>query len=203
MRFEKLLRIHHDVFAKDDSSFGLCPWVTFRIDTQGHPPIKQAARLVPLHYRKAVYDTKMKYLEQGYLVPSQSPWTSPILCVPEKDGSVRVAVDYRALNAVTRVPAIPIPRIKEILQRLGQKKLFHSIDISFGYHNIPVHNADQEKTAIILSDLGLPSRQFAFTRLSFGLANAPGIFQAVTDRLVAPAKEVKPENDLGEIVALY
>jgi len=123
-RFEKLLRIHHDVFAKDDSSFGLCPWVTFRIDTQGHPPIKKAARPIPLHYRKAVYDTIMKYLDQGCLVTSQSPWASPIPGVPKKDGSVRVAVDYRALNEVTRVSAIPIPRIKEILQKLVRRNCF-------------------------------------------------------------------------------
>ncbi|KAK3916580.1 putative translation initiation factor IF-2 [Frankliniella fusca] len=52
-----LLRKHHDVFAKDNTTFGKCPWIKFRIDTGDHPPIKQTARPIPLHYRQAVMET--------------------------------------------------------------------------------------------------------------------------------------------------
>ena len=73
---EKLLRRHLDVFAPDNFTFGRCPWMKFRIDTGDHPPIKQNARPVPLHYRKEVYETFMKYLKMGAIRPSQSAWPS-------------------------------------------------------------------------------------------------------------------------------
>ncbi|KAK3922564.1 Coilin, partial [Frankliniella fusca] len=66
---EDLLRKHHDVFAKDNTTFGCCPWVKFTIDTGDHPPIKLQARPIPLHYRQAVYETFLKYLECGAVRP--------------------------------------------------------------------------------------------------------------------------------------
>jgi len=80
---ENVLRINHDVFAEDETSFGTCPWIKFTINTGNHKPLKLPARPIPLHYRQAVHDTIKKYLQMGTLVPSQSPWASPILC-PEK-----------------------------------------------------------------------------------------------------------------------
>ena len=67
----KLLRKHHDIFAKDNTTFGKCPWTKFRIDTGDHPPIKQTARPIPIHYRQAVMETIKKYLEQGAIIPNQ------------------------------------------------------------------------------------------------------------------------------------
>ena len=204
-KLTQVLKKNHDVFVKDNSSFGKCPWVKYRIHTPpDHPPIKQQARPLPLHYRKAVYETLMKYLECGALIPSQSPWASPLICVPKKSGEVRVAIDYRLLNAITEVPAIPIPRTKDLLQRMGGHKIYHAFDLANGYLNLEIHEEDQPKTAIIVpEELGLPARQFQFTRLSFGLSSAPGIFQYVTDRLVIPAKEKTVDNDLGPNVSCY
>ncbi|KAJ1520352.1 hypothetical protein ONE63_004550 [Megalurothrips usitatus] len=123
---ESLLK-HSDVFAKDNTTFGKCPWLKFRIDTGDHPPIKQNARPVPIHYREAVRETFFKYLQQGAIVPSQSAWSSPILCVFKKKGEVRDCIDYRALNAITRILATPIPRVHDLLQHMGGKKLYHLI----------------------------------------------------------------------------
>lgn len=204
VELENLLKKHHDVFAKDNTTFGKCPWIKFRIDTGDHPPIKQTARPVPIHYKQAVYDTFKKYIEQGAIVPSQSAWAAPILCVLKKLGEVRVCIDYRALNAVTRVPATPIPRVQDLLQHMGKQKMYHAFDLAHGYHNLEIHPEDQHKTAIILPEgLGLPHRQYEFTRLSFGLSAAPGAFQYITDRIVIPTADPNPQNDLGSHVAVY
>ncbi|KAK3918366.1 Retrovirus-related Pol polyprotein from transposon 17.6, partial [Frankliniella fusca] len=99
---------------------------------------------------------------------------------------------------------MPIPRVGELLQHIGGKKLYHSFDLAHGYHNLEVHPDDQPKTAIILpEDLGLPHRQYEYTRLGFGLSAAPGAFQYVADRLVTPAEEPNPTNDLGPTVVAY
>lgn len=199
-----LHRKHHDVFAKDNTTFGRCPWVKFTIDTGDHPPIKLQARPIPLHYRKAVYETFMKYLECGAVRPSQSAWASPILCVPKKTGEIRVCIDYRALNHITKVPAIPIPFISELTQKLAGRKIYHSFDLAHGYHNLEIDEKDIPKTAVILpEDLGLPARQLEWTRLSFGLSAAPGIFQQVTDRLMRQASHPTPENDVGPHSGVY
>jgi len=83
-------------------------------------------------------------------------------------------------------------------------KYYCAFDLGNGYHNLVLSEDAQPKTAIVLpDDLGLPARIFEFSRLSFGLSSAPGIFQSVTDRLVIPAQKKTPENDLGEAVAVY
>ncbi|KAK3920889.1 Retrovirus-related Pol polyprotein from transposon 412 [Frankliniella fusca] len=77
-------------------------------------------------------------------------------------------------------------------------------DLAHGYHNLEVHPDDQPKTAIILpDDLGLPHRQYEYTRMGFGLSAAPGAFQYVADRLVTPAKQPDETNDLGPTVVAY
>jgi len=201
---KNLLRHNHDVFAKDNTTFGCCPWVKFTIDTGDHPPIKLQARPIPLHYRQAVYETFQKYLECGAVRPSQSPWASPILCVKKKTGEVRVCIDYRALNHITKVPAIPIPFTQELVQKLAGHKIYHTFDLAHGYHNLLIHEDDIPKTAVILpEDLGLPSRQLEWTRLSFGLSAAPGIFQQVTNRIVRRAQQPTPENDIGPNSGVY
>jgi len=124
--------------------------------------------------------------------------------VTKKDGSVRVCVDYRKVNEITAIPAVPIPRVKELLQKLGCQKLYHSFDLANGYHNVVLEKSAQEKTAIILpDDLGLPARQFEFLRLPFGLAAAPGMFQRIVDRLMMPSVDGDPNADLGPTTSSY
>jgi len=118
----------------------------------------------------------MKWLSCGAIVPSHNPWASPILCVAKKSGEVRLSCDYRLWNRVTKVPSVPIPRTRELLQRMAGYKYYSAFDLSNGYHNLVLRKDAQPTTAIILPDeLGLPSRSFEYTRLPFGLAAAPGI----------------------------
>ena len=178
-------------------SFGRCPWVKFSIDTGDHPPIKFPARPIPLHYREKVIRQYTKLLKDGTVRPSHSEWASPILCIPAKTGDIRIC-------AVTKIPATPIPTIQDLLEKLAGKRYYLLCDVAFGYHHIEIAEKDVAKTAIILPDnLGLPSRHLEYIRLRFGLAAAPGLFQSVTDRLIAPGAEKTIDNDLGEFVAVY
>ena len=68
-------------------------------------------------------------LEKGWIRPSVSPYGHPILFARKKDGSLRMCVDYRTLNANTRVDRYPIPRIDELLDKLGKSKFFSSLDL--------------------------------------------------------------------------
>jgi hypothetical protein len=77
---------------------------------------------------------QLSELEQkGYVRPSSSPWGAPVLFVKKKDGSMRLCVDYRALNEVTIKNKYPLPRIDDLFDQLKGVKYFSKIDLRSGY----------------------------------------------------------------------
>ena len=91
-------------------------------------------------------------------------------------GSTRFCVDFRKLNSVTKKDCWPLPRICDIVDTMGQSKIFSTMDLKSAYHQIPVHPDDIEKTAFICHR-GL----YEFIRMPFGLANAPACLQRIMD----------------------
>ena len=71
--------------------------------------------------------------EMGIIKPSTSEWASPIVLVPKKDGTIRMCVDYRRLNSVVEADAYPIPRIDELIDRLGGAKYLPTLGLTRGY----------------------------------------------------------------------
>src|SRR5438128_6959802 len=74
-------------------------------------------------------------LNKGYIKPSASPWGSPVLFVKKKDGSLRMCIDYRSLNAVTIKNKYPLPRIEDLFDQLKGAKFFSKIDLRSGYRS--------------------------------------------------------------------
>lgn len=120
-----------------------------------------------------------KMLAAGVIVPSNSPWTSPVVLVNKKDGSKRFCVDYRKLNDVTQKDVYPLPRTEEVLDELGKAQWFSKLDLKSGYWQIVVDPADRQKTAFITRD-GL----FEFIVMPFGLTAAPATFQRLMDTVL-------------------
>ena len=77
-------------------------------------------------------------ISKGYIRPSASPWGSPILFIKKKDGSIRLCIDYRNLNAVTIKNKHPLPRIDDLLDQLRGAKYFSKIDLRSGYHQMKI-----------------------------------------------------------------
>jgi hypothetical protein len=88
-----------------------------------------------------------EYLEQalknGWIKRSVSEAGAPILFVPKKDGSLRLCVDYRGLNAITKKNRHPLPLISETLDRLGRATVFSALDLKDAYHRIPIKRGDE------------------------------------------------------------
>ena len=88
-------------------------------------------------------------MEKGFIHPSSSPWGCPAIFV-KKDGTLRMCVDYRPLNAVTIKNKYPLPCIDTLFDQLAGAKVFSKIDLCSGNHQIKIRPHDIPKTAFLL-----------------------------------------------------
>lgn len=166
-----LLTEYEEVFVGPEGTLGKTNVVKHHIDTGDAMPIKQHPRRIPYSQIDAMNAEIDKMLEKGIIQPSSSPWSSPVVLVKKSDGSLRFCVDYRKLNAVTKKDSFPLPRIDETLDAISGSQFFCVMDLASGFWQIELDDESREKTAFC-SRRGL----FEFTRLSFGLCNAPSGF---------------------------
>jgi hypothetical protein len=172
-RIKAVLEEYKDVFP-DDLPSGLPP--TRDIDHKieiipgSAPPVRAPYRMsVPEldELKKQLHDL----LAKGQIRISKSPYRSPVLFVKKKDGTMRLCVDYRALNKMTIKNKYPLPRIDELMDRLLGAKCFSKIDLRSGYHQVRIAEEDIHKTAF-----STRYGHYEFLVMPFGLTNAPATF---------------------------
>jgi hypothetical protein len=107
-------------------------------------------------------------LQKGFIRPSSSPASSPVLFVAKPDGSLRLCMDYRGLNAVSKKDRYPLPLTKETLNSLKGMKYFSTVDIVAAFNNICIKKGLEYLTAF-QTKLGL----FKLLVMPFRLTRAP------------------------------
>ncbi|GBG77582.1 hypothetical protein CBR_g24029 [Chara braunii] len=112
-------------------------------------------------------------LAKSWIRPSSSPYGAPVLFVRKKNKDLRLCIDYRKLSMQTVKNAGPLPRIDDLLERLGDAKYFSKLDLKSGYHQISIRPNDRYKSAFKTR-----YRHFEWVVMPFGLTNTPATFQA-------------------------
>ena len=148
--------------------------------------------------REVVDEQIDEMLEKGVIEPSDSPWSSPIVIVPKKNGKFRFCIDYRKVNEVTEKDAYPLPQINAILDRLREARYISSIDLQNGYWLVPLTKDSKPITAFTVPGRGL----FQFRVMPFGLHSAPATFQRLLDRIIGPDMEPRAFAYLDDIIIL-
>lgn len=178
-----LLEKHRSLFDVNSPALGMTAAATHRIHTDGSRIVHRRPYRVSHREREIIEENVSDMLRRNIIRPSSSPWSSPVVLVQKKDGSVRFCVDYRALNKITRKDVYPLPRIDDALDSLQGAEYFSSIDLRSGYWQIPVSESDKEKTAFATPD-GL----YEFNVMPFGLCNAPATFERMVDNVLRGLK---------------
>lgn len=174
-----ILTEYSDVFSRDKMDLGCVQGVWHTIDTGDAMPIACSPRRVPQGLEEKVDQLVDQLLQHNIIQPSNSPWNAPIVIVRKKDGDVRMCVDYRKLNAVTKRPIFPIPEPQHLFDALDGAGYFTTIDFSQGYHQVAVAEEDIPKTAFTTR-----KGQFEYLRMPFGLCSAPATFQRMMHRVL-------------------
>jgi hypothetical protein len=122
-------------------------------------------------------------LKSGVVVPSLSPYASPVLLVKKKDNNWRFCVDYWRLNSITVKNKFPLPIIDEFLDEIAGEKYFTTIDLTLGFHQIRMIPEDEAKTTFKTHH-----DHFQFRVMPFDLTNAPATFQCLMNSIFADYK---------------
>ena len=170
-RLKELLKQNDSVFSKNDLDIGEFKEVEHSIDTGSAEPIRQRLRRTPISFAEEEEKLLGKMLDAKLIEPSVSEWACPPVLIRKRDGTVRYAIDYRKLNSVTKKEVYPLPLIDECIDSLAGNKWFSKLDANSAYYQVKMKEEDKQKTAFI-TKYGL----FQFTRMSFGLCNAPATY---------------------------
>src|SRR6202048_1493023 len=170
---EKIISEFKNVFP-DDLPSGLPPKreIDHRIELEPgqNPPSRPTYRMSQPEMDELKKQLS-ELMDKGYVQESKSPYGAPVLFVKKKDGTMRMCIDYRALNKITIKNKYPLPRIDELLDRLLGAKYFSKIDLRSGYWQVRIADEDVHKTAF-RTRYG----HYEFLVMPFGLTNAPATF---------------------------
>ena len=158
---------------------GKTEMVEHRIETGDAKPVRLPPYRLPHAYRDIVKKELEEMEKHGIIEKSSSDWSSPIVLVKKKDGTLRFCIDFRRLNSVSKTDAYPMPRVDDLLDELGQARFISTLDLTKGYWQVPVEKTAQAKTAF-----RTPFGLYQFRRMPFGLQGAPSTFQRMMDSLL-------------------
>ena len=145
------------------------------IETGQAKPVYAKPHRIPNAWSEEVKQNVKEMLDNGVILPSSSPWNSPIILVHRK-GKARFVCDYRDLNKETKRDTYPLPNMKDCIEKMEGAKFFTTLDAASAYWSVKIKESDREKTAF-----SLPHGKYEFNVMPFGLNNASATYQRLID----------------------
>ena len=139
------------------------------------------ARPVPFALKETI-EQELDRLETSGIIEkvTYSPWAAPVVPVPKGDGHIRLCGDYNVtINPKLEVDKYPLPKPEEIFATLAGGKIFSKIDMTHAYQQMRL-----TEDCRILVTINTHRGFYRYTRLPFGVASAPGLFQRVMDTVM-------------------
>lgn len=139
------------------------------IDVQGAKPVAQRVRKLPPEILEKLFQLLKGLLGSGIIEVSESPWASPIVVILKKNGvDIRLCIDYRVVNGMTKMMVYPMPLVNDLLENMDAMLWFCSLDMASGFW-VARMTERAKKVPAFVTPFGL----FQWTRMAFGLKNAP------------------------------
>jgi len=178
----KLLEENLDIIATSSEELTPSDLAPHKINFKAKAkPVKQRCYRVTKFKSDIIKEELIILIKKKLVVPSYSEWSSPVVVVPKANGKWRLCVDYRKVNDLTEKDSYALPYIDEIFDSLDGAKIFTTMDLYSGYHQILMDEESAEITSFTTKFVN-----YQFKVMPFGMTGAPATFQREMNRILFP-----------------
>ncbi len=183
-RLVEVVREILDAYAASKTDLGRISVVIHTIKTGKARLFRQKLRAIPFARRQYLEQEIERLMSVGAISPADLGaclYASRTVVTPKKNGTMRIRVDYRDVNAQTEEDLFPLPRIDQVWPTLSRARFLASLDLLMGFYQVEVDPRDRAKTAF-LTHRGV----YAYNVMPFGLCNARATFQRLIEKVPGP-----------------